>query len=187
MILSFERLSERSQALKKFIEIGIELHKLQNFDGIMGVVAGLTMSPVDRLSFSKLTLSEDLLNAFTELEETMQPTHSWKKYRSALQSCTTAAVPYLGMYLTDLTFIEDGNPEFNTAPDGKQLINFRKQGLLYKVFQEIQVYQTQTYSFAAKEPLATYLRYLPHLSDAVLYDISLKREPRGASIKDLIS
>ena len=34
-------------------------------------------------------------------------------------------VPYLGLYLTDLTFIEDGNPDFVTE-DGQQMINLAK-------------------------------------------------------------
>jgi len=187
MILSFESLRERSQAITKFIEIGEELRELQNFDGIMGIVAGLTMSPVSRLNFSKLTVNEKLLKSFEALEDSMQPSQSWKVYRQTLQSCTTAAVPYLGMYLTDLTFIADGNPDFNKTPDGQQLINFRKYNYIYNVLAEIQVYQSQSYPIEPKEPLATYLRYLPHLSDDVLYKMSLQREPRGATIKDLIS
>ena len=35
-------------------------------------------------------------------------------------------VPYIGIYLSDLTFIEDGNPEFLD----ENLINFQKQEVI---------------------------------------------------------
>lgn len=187
MILSFESLRNRSKALSHFIEIAKELRQLQNFDGVMGVIAGLTMSPVARLKFSKLSISDQLLSFIDELEASMDPSHSWKLYRNTLRSCTGPTVPYLGVYLTDLTFIEDGNPDFQNATDGTKLINFKKRELVYNVLQEIQIHQAQQYPIEPKEPIASYLRYLPHLGESSLYDISLQREPRNATIKDLIS
>jgi len=187
VIVTFERLRERSKAMSKFIEIAQELQKLQNFDGVMSIIAGLTMSSVDRLKITKVSVPENLLTFFEKIEESMQPNHSWRTYREMLHACTTAAVPYLGMFLTDLTFIEDGNPDTYTTPSGTKLINFKKREMVYKVLQEIQVYQSQSYAIQPMEPFASYLRCLPFLDEEILYDISLQREPRGASIKDLIT
>jgi len=187
VILGFESLRERSNAMNKFIEIAKELRNLQNFDGIMGVVAGMTVSSVDRLKFSKLTITDAMMDTWNQLVECMAPDHSWKIYREQLHNCSPPAVPYLGTYLTDLTFIEDGNPDCFTVDENEVLINFRKRELLYKVLQEIQVYQTSRYNIEPKEPLLTYLRYLPNLDDEILYSLSLLREPRGASMKDLVT
>jgi len=187
IIVTFERLRERSKAVSKFIEIAQELQKLQNYDGVMSIIAGLTMSSVDRLKITKVSVPENLLTFFEKIEDSMQPNHSWRTYREMLHACTTAAVPYLGMFLTDLTFIEDGNPDHYTTPSGTKLINFKKREMVYKVLQEVQVYQSQSYPLQPKEPFASYLRCLPFLDEETLYDISLQREPRGASIKDLIT
>ena len=43
-----------------------------------------------------------------------------------LQSCDPPCVPYLGMYLTDLAFIEEGTP--NYTEDG--LVNFSKMRMV---------------------------------------------------------
>lgn len=152
----------------------------------MGVIAGLTMSPVDRLKFSKLSVTEQLLTTFEDLVSSMQPHHSWKIYRDALRASTPPAVPYLGVYLTDLTFIEDGNPDCFDI-DSVKLINFKKREFVYNVIQEVQVYQNSSYSFEPKEPLCGYLKCLPHLDADVLYELSLQREPRNATIKDLLT
>ena len=59
----------------------------------------------------------------------MDPSHSWSKYRNALKEAREkSAIPYLGVYLTDLTFIDEGNPD---VLDGK--INLSKRELCYKV------------------------------------------------------
>lgn len=49
------------------------------------------------------------------------------KYADFLfHSCNPPAVPYLGMYLTDLAFIEEGTPNFT----GEGLVNFSKMRMV---------------------------------------------------------
>lgn len=88
---------------------------------------------------------------------------------------------YSGIYLTDLTFIEDGNPD---TSDG--LIFFRKRVQLSKVIEFIAKFQEIPYDFEQKEPLYSYLRELPGLVDEALYQLSLIREPREAEITDIL-
>jgi son of sevenless len=78
-----------------------------------------------------------------------------------------------GVFLTDLTFINDGNRDYI---DGK--INFKKQQLMFKVLQELNLFQVTKYEFPIENPAFTLLTVLPAFSEDELYTLSLEREPR---------
>jgi hypothetical protein len=82
-----------------------------------------------------------------------------------------------GTYLSDLTFIEDGNPDFTKTNQ----INFQKRELVYNVIAEVGTYQQTAYNFPIVEPINTFLVELPASTDKDLYDLSLKYEPREGS------
>lgn len=50
----------------------------------------------------------------------------FRNLRDALHRCDPPCIPYLGMYLTDLSFIEEGTPNF--TEDG--LLNFSKMRMV---------------------------------------------------------
>lgn len=97
-------------------------------------------------------------------------------YREALRNCNPPAVPYLGVYLTDLTKIEEGNSDLKSG-----LINFRKRELIANVLNEIRLYQISTFSCDTDRNLVTLLCSLPRNSDEILYKMSLLREPRESN------
>jgi son of sevenless-like protein len=96
---------------EKFVLVGDVLRKLGNFSSLMAILAGLGQSSTARLTHTKNALSADCKKILADLENLMSPQKSFSNYRNALRACKPPAVPYLGVYLQDLTFIEDGNPE----------------------------------------------------------------------------
>jgi son of sevenless len=78
------------------------------------------------------------------------------------------------IYLSDLAFIDEGNPD--TLSCG--LINFAKQQLVYGSLQEIILFQQHGYEIERKDPLCSTLVALPYLDEQALYNLSLHREPR---------
>lgn len=50
----------------------------------------------------------------------------YRGLREMLHRCDPPCIPYLGIYLTDLTYIEEGRPDF--TPDG--LLNFSKMRMV---------------------------------------------------------
>ena len=78
------------------------------------------------------------------------------------------------MYLTDLTFIEEGNPD--NLPDGS--INFTKRQRLSEVIAEIQTYQNTPYFLKELTFVRDYLYNVEALPEEQCYKLSLKREGR---------
>ena len=174
LILWPEKLSQRIKVFEKFIKVASFLRKLGNFSALMAVLIGLGQSATSRLNHTKNALSAESKKLLSELETVMNPQKSFSNYRSALRACKPPSIPYLGVYLQDLTFIEDGNPE---QIDG--LVNFERLGLVYGVLKEVLLYQNQSYAIPVLEPMSTLLISLPFATEKNLYQLSLIREPRG--------
>ena len=112
----------------------------------------------------------------------MSPTQSFKNFREKLAQPGLPAIPYLGVYLTDLTFIDDGNP----SEYGDGMINFTKRQLVAGVLNEVLKYQQSQFDIKPEEPLFSFLKEFPALDADALYKLSLTREPRGAEITQIM-
>ena len=66
---------------------------------------------------------------------------NYNEYRKLVISCTTPCVPYVGIYLTDLTFIEE-NPDTLFG----NLVNFEKRNRIGNTIENIQMKQKQPYN-----------------------------------------
>ena len=78
------------------------------------------------------------------------------------------------MYLTDLTFIEDGHKDF--TKDG--LLNFLKRHQIARVIGEIKQYQDLPYNLRDITPVQEYFLTLNFFDEDSIYECSLYVEPR---------
>ena len=106
----------------------------------------------------------------------MTTNDNWKAYRNTLKTRDPPCLPYLGLYFTDLTFIEDGNPDF-LDKEGS-IINFVKCQHLSTVIQDIQQYQQRMYYFQEVKMIQNFFSVLAVKTEDELYEISLEVEPR---------
>jgi len=89
-----------------------------------------------------------------------------------------STLPYLGVYLRDLTFIEEGNPTFLRE---NNLINYEKIQLVGQVIREVQFFQKNS-SYpdlvaSDQPPTIKYLKKLKGLKEDQLDAKSLECEP----------
>jgi len=113
-----------------------------------------------------------------DLQLIVNPASSWKSYRTALTASGPPLIPYIGVYLSDLTFIEDGNPDFFEAPE--HLVNFSKCQMVYSILQQIAIYQTIPYDLpiSVHNGLGEFFNELPCLDEESQYEVSLYLEPK---------
>lgn len=106
----------------------------------------------------------------------MASTKNFGEYRETLHLANPPCIPFFGVYLTDLTFIEDGIPSLTPS----ELINFNKRAKTAEVIRDIQQYQNIPYLLQPVPELQDYI--LSNLQAAGdvhdMYDRSLELEPR---------
>lgn len=151
----------------------------------MGLLAGLNVSAISRLKHTWAALTPALRETYTNLQAVFNPQNGGKRYRQEVATAKTKGpvLPYLGNYLKDLTFGEDGNRDF--ISEDKKLINWTKRELIGKLVMEVQGFQQKAYPYPTVEPISTFLTELPHLDDNDLYDLSFVREPKGADLSNI--
>jgi son of sevenless-like protein len=104
----------------------------------MEVIAGLQAAPTSRLRKTWGAVPKDKMKLFDELTDLLSPVGNYTNLRNHLhREISPPIIPYIGVYLTDLTFLEDGNPDM--AENGT-LINFDKRRRIATVINEIKVW-----------------------------------------------
>jgi len=147
----------------------------------MAFVSAINDNAIHRLKFTKEKVPVKHLNVFTELETLMSADGSYKHFRTELSQSDQPCIPYLGVYLRDLTYFDEdgGNAE-------KNLINFKQRKNIYSVIYLVQNYQQTPYTF---KPIANIYNTLNKLEGKMeaeeLFNLSLDREPRNCTANDV--
>lgn len=168
-------LKQRAAVLARVIALAVRCRELNNFHHAMSVFAALVSAPVRRLKATWAELPAAAQEAFKALEALFSHSSSYKTYREALREAALPCVPYLGLALTDLTFIEEGNPE-----KIKNLLNFQRQMLVCKVLEGVYRLQSVQPRYSRNPAVMHWIQNLKTLSgDEEAYQMSLKIEPRN--------
>lgn len=178
-IVSEPNLKKRKLNLVKVIKIAQKLRELHNYHSLMAVIASLESAPVNRLKRT-WEIENIFQKQFQELKSIMSSEGSYKSFRQILKTEDPPAIPYIGVYLSDLTFIQDGNPDKIQDSSNNQLINFTKMKMLSSVIQDMMIYQQEPYII---EPIPRIQSILMNeesklTTNSELFDLSLKSEPK---------
>lgn len=150
------------------------MRELQNFNGILEFTSALTASSIVRLHKTIALISKADITAFDETAALVSNADNYKALRAQLRALQPPCIPYLGMYLTDLIFIEEGNRDYTAS--GK--INFQKRHQMAQVLQEIQQYQLAHYNLLTVPYIKQYLREGRVIDDELAHRLSSHIEPK---------
>ncbi|KAI3637340.1 hypothetical protein MIR68_004665 [Amoeboaphelidium protococcarum] len=182
------KLSDRVEVIKRFIQVAFECVKMRNYNSCFEIVAGLNMGSVSRMKHTWKALPKKYSDAWLQLNALVSSEGNYKVYRNTIAMYTNSGVPmvpYLGMYLSDLTFVEDGNPVYSSESDlnaeleGAKIVNYTRCIMLANVFQQIRSMQSISYKLLSNEDVRQYLAtQWKILSEAQMYAESKISEPK---------
>eukprot|EP01028_Stygiella_incarcerata_P009930 TRINITY_DN4917_c0_g1_i1.p1 TRINITY_DN4917_c0_g1~~TRINITY_DN4917_c0_g1_i1.p1 ORF type:complete len:857 (-),score=280.18 TRINITY_DN4917_c0_g1_i1:27-2597(-) len=182
-ILKCDSLKERKSRIISFVRIAEHLRGLNNFNSLLAIISGLNLSPIHRLRKTFAEIPRRIKDILSQLTDLMDSDGSFKEYREALHHIDPPCVPYVGLFLTDLTFIEDGNSDFIESSSHRQLVNWAKHSLVYDVLLDVQQYQHTPYNLCRVYQIQRVIakQFQENIDEDSLYSLSLRREPRNQS------
>ncbi|KAL7754368.1 hypothetical protein RI367_000349 [Sorochytrium milnesiophthora] len=176
-VLAGDTPKARMNAIKFFIGMAAESRRLNDFNGLTMISGGLSVGSVRRLEALWAGFDSKfpkLRQQYQPLEEAVSTSGQYANYRRILKAIERPAIPFLGVYITDLTFIEDGNPDF--LPE-THYINMDKRRKVAKIINEIKQYQASQYILEPDPSLVSFFSTVKTCEDSELFALSLRAEP----------
>ncbi|KAI1340578.1 ras guanine nucleotide exchange factor domain-containing protein [Xylariaceae sp. FL0016] len=177
MILAQMDVKKRVVVIKHFVSVADKCRGLNNFSTLTSIISALGTAPIARLKRTWDQVPARTQNTLETMRRLMASTKNFAEYREALHGSNPPCIPFFGVYLTDLTFIEDGIPSIMKKTN---MINFAKRAKTAEVIRDIQQYQNAPYSLQPVPELQDYILSNMQAAGDVheMYDKSLVVEPR---------
>lgn len=142
-VLNERDLKKRTALVKFFIKVADRCTFLHNFSTPRSILAALDSSMISRLRQTWLGVPQKNKVQLESLRRLADHGRNYHEYRSRLRNTAPPAVPFLGLYLTDVTFCREGNPSHRDSPlvSSKKLLNFNKYHKLARIVQDMQRFQ----------------------------------------------
>lgn len=181
-ILQHPELKKRAAVIKQWIKIAQSFLELHNYDGLMAIICSLNSSTITRLRKTWDAISQKRKDALRNLQEIVEPAQNNKVLRTKLHDHVPPCLPFLGMYLTDLTFVDIGNPSTKRVSLGSEsevdgaggltVVNFDKHTKTAKIIGELQRFQ-----------IPYRLTELPDMQDWLSAQFQLVREASKGNVQ----
>ncbi|OHT01511.1 RasGEF domain containing protein [Tritrichomonas foetus] len=182
-ILYSETVDERLKLIKFFAALAKDLWGMKNFLDGMSIASALNSNPMYRLKHHMALLDPEIMKPVEEILEATKSDNNFALLLSihANAKAAGAALPYIGVYLTQLTFFYDGNKDLI---DG--LVNFNKCVGVFNIIDMILSFQVKQFNFVVIEQIQEKLSELSRYDEGELYARSLQIEPNGIEYDEFI-
>lgn len=184
-----------------------ELSLLNNFNTLAAVLAGLNLHSVERIKALWSKLPEADQERLEELNDIVAPKKNYSFYRGRIKEVYGGpALPYVAVYLRDLTFIEDGNgavlsyrlsprQDRSSASEAEgdvadvmdliapeSVLNVEKTFLLGCSMYNLLRYQQVAYDLPINPQVMSYLLVVNGVDEETLYEKSVLVQPVGSNV-----
>uniref|UniRef100_A0A8B9LDG9 Ral GEF with PH domain and SH3 binding motif 1 n=1 Tax=Astyanax mexicanus TaxID=7994 RepID=A0A8B9LDG9_ASTMX len=137
-ILTAQTLKIRAEILGHFIKIAKKLLELNNLHSLVSVVSALQSAPIFRLSKTWALISRKDKATFEKLDFLTSKEENYTRMREYIRSLKMApCIPYLGIYLFDMTYIDSAYPASDSIIETEQRTN--QMNNLLRIISDLQM------------------------------------------------
>ncbi|XP_071324782.1 ral guanine nucleotide dissociation stimulator-like 2 isoform X3 [Trachinotus anak] len=198
------RSQQRARLMEKWISVAEECRARKNFSSLYAIVSALQSNPIHRLRKTWQDTDREAMRRYEELSEIFSEKDNYSQSRELLKEEGTSkfanidnrlnnkhlnkshaqgTVPYLGIFLTDLTMLDTAVKD--RLDNG--YINFDKRRREFEVLAQIRLLQSSCKNcvFSADESFIQWYHSVPTLTEEESYRLSNEIEapsepsPRG--------
>ena len=161
-ILQPADLKVRAKIIKRWVKIASKCLDLANYDSLMAIICSLNSSTILRLKRTWDQVSCKTKATLETLKGIVDCSRNYAVLRQRLQNTSTPCLPFVGTYLTDLTFVDVGNQTTRhlnneDSENGVVVINFDKHIKTAKIISELPRFQIP-YRFVEIPELQTWMQ-----------------------------
>lgn len=164
-ILSPDDAKKRALVIKHWTKVAMRCLELNNYESLMAIMCSLNSSVVQRLRRTWEYISKKTRARLEELNGIVDFSRNHASLRRRLETPAAPCLPFLGIYLTDLTFADAGNANHRELPGVTSgagepvcVINFDKYLRMAKIIAHVQKYQVP-YKLQPIPELQTWLQH----------------------------
>ncbi|KAJ6240362.1 guanine nucleotide exchange factor [Anaeramoeba flamelloides] len=170
-ILMAETFKKRAKLIERVIQVGMYLREMNNFEDLVAVLSGLETTPVNRLHASWKRVPSTYLNQYKKLAKEIRLVDTWR-LKQLFDECHLPAIPYLGIFLTDITYIADLPVKVENG-----LLNWIKLKRFYRTVEIIKRFQIVPYNFSKIDVIQDYFLNSDVMNDSEKWEKSLSILP----------
>lgn len=177
-ILKHSDAKRRAGVIKYFVQVADYCFSIHNYSSMTAIISGLYSSTIHRMKKTWDLVPQETILMLERLYKLMNSSRNFNEYRDLLNTVSPPAVPFFGVFLSDLTFTEDGNPDY--LQNDSRIINFAKRMKAAATIECIRQFQTMPFNFEEIHEIQGLLingfETAPQIEEQ--YDLSLAVEPR---------
>jgi len=159
-ILLLEDAKKRAAMVKQWIKIEAKLLELHNYETLITINASLMSSTIQRLRKTWDLIGQKTKSTMEDIKRVVDHAKNYAVLRQRISSLSAPCLPYVGIYRTDLTFIDQGcqaTRELKTGDETISVINLDKHSKTAKIISDLQRFQVE-YKLTPIDELQTWLQ-----------------------------
>lgn len=154
----------RVAVIKTMVAVAEHSLRINSFNTLLEIVAGLSLGPVERLRKTWKAVPKRCLESLSHMETLLDGSGNFAAYRHQLRGCSLPCLPYFGIFLRDLTYVNEVNYD-TVEVQGSKLVNFLKLRQIAELTRTIAHWQSTPYAFELSPSLQNYVANLVPFTD----------------------